>query len=75
MWECRHYVVGVAYGGVEDEDGEGLEAFYGRLGVAVLPTVCDGDCGVDVMMHMLGEASTEKSRAALREEPGNGKAK
>ena len=44
----------------------GFEAFYAALGVAAIATVCDGDCGLDVMCMMLGQKESLASRQALR---------
>ena len=46
----------------------GFTAFYASLGVATIPTVCDGDCALDVMSMMLGEPESFASRKALRVE-------
>ena len=43
-----------------------FEEYYARLGVATLPTVCDGDCGVDVMSMMLGLPQSFDTRKQLR---------
>jgi hypothetical protein len=44
----------------------GFEAFYASLGLAVLPTVMEGDCGLDVMCLMLGLTQSLDAREALR---------
>ena len=41
-------------------------AFYAALGVATMPTICDGDCAVDVMHMMLGLPQTFQARKQLR---------
>ena len=43
--------------------------FYSSLGVALLGTVCDGDCGIDVACQMVSLPQTAGQRALLREEP------
>ena len=42
--------------------------FYSRLGVTVLGTVTDGDCGIDLMCLMGGLEQNLASRIALREQ-------
>ena len=44
----------------------GFDAFYASLGVAVIATVADGDCGLDVMCLMLGQPQSLACRTALR---------
>ena len=46
----------------------GLQGFYSSKGLAVLGTVMDGDCGIDVACQMLGLPQTLAQRAALRVE-------
>jgi len=67
--QTRHFVGGqkVAEAAVAGGTG-GFEMFYAMLGVATLGTVCDGDCGLDVMSMMLGQPSSFASRKALRME-------
>ena len=45
-----------------------FEAIYASLGVAVLTTNLDGDCGLDVMTMMLGLPHTPGARQDLRTE-------
>ena len=51
-----------------NEGGPGLQGFYSSKGLAILGTVMDGDCGIDVACQMLGLPQTLAQRAALREE-------
>jgi hypothetical protein len=44
----------------------GFDAFYASLGVAVIATVADGDCALDVMSLMLGKPQSFACRNALR---------
>ena len=44
----------------------GFEAFYASIGLSVLGTVMDGDCGLDVMCMMLGLTQSLAAREALR---------
>jgi len=41
--------------------------FYAKLGVAVVGTVVDGDCGPDVMNMMNGQSSSRAARDEMRE--------
>ena len=50
------------------EGGDSFEGFYSTRGVAVLGTVMDGDCGIDVACQMLGLPQTPAQRVSLREE-------
>ena len=50
------------------EGGPGLQGFYSSNGIAVLGTVMDGHCGIDVSCQMLGLPQTLAQRTALREE-------
>ena len=65
-----HYVAGVPVmpqsRGVDEP--ETFEGFYNKLGLAVLPSVCDGDCGADVMTMMLGIPQSFEARKQLRVE-------
>ena len=65
-----HYVAGVSVipqpRGVDEP--ETFEGFYNKLGLAVLPSVCDGDCGADVMTMMLGIPQSFEARKQLRVE-------
>ncbi len=50
-----HYVAGVAIPPQPCPEGPlTFETFYASLGASTLPTVCVGDCGLDVMNMMLG---------------------
>ena len=51
-----------------NEGGPGLQGFYSSKGLAILGTVMDGDCGIDVACQMLGLPQTIAQRAVLREE-------
>ena len=48
--------------------GHGLQGFYSSKGIAVLGTVMDGDCGIDLACQMLGLPQTREQREALRVE-------
>ena len=67
---CHHYVGGVAMGCQGPAVAvPTIEGFYSSLGIALLGTICDGDCGIDVACQMLGLPQTASQRALLREEP------
>ena len=51
-----------------NEGGPGLQGFYSSKGLAVLGTVMDGDCVIDVACQMLCLPQTLAQRAALRVE-------
>ena len=65
---CTHFVAAVPMEGVCHEGGPCLQGYYSSRGLAVLGTVMDGDCGIDVACQMLGLPQTPAQRAALREE-------
>ena len=45
-----------------------MQGYYSSKEVALLGTVMDGDCGIDVACQMLGLPQTLAQRAVLREE-------
>lgn len=62
-----HYVAGLSIPACEvSESACSFEALYASLGVGVMTTVLDGDCGLEVMTMMLGIPSTPETRNALR---------
>ena len=65
---CQHWVTATKVEDIEVQSGNTISQFYSRLGIAILGTVCDGDCGLDSMHQMLGETSCPQSRRALRQE-------
>ena len=66
---CRHYVACTAIPEGVDFGGSSFESFYHQLGVALLGTVMDGDCGLDVACQMEGVAQALEDRIILREDP------
>ena len=68
LHECRHFVAGHKFTGELECEGTSMQAFYGRLGVVLLGTVADGDCGLDVACMMLGIPQTADNLNALRRE-------
>ena len=65
---CRHFLACHSLPSELESEGDSIQAFYGRLGVVLLGTVMDGDCGVDTACMMLGLAQTVENRQALRTE-------
>ena len=65
-----HYVAGIRIPPQSrgPEDPITFENFYTALGIMTVPTVCDGDCGFDVMNLMLGLPQCFDTREALRAE-------
>ena len=69
---CKHFVAGakilpakaaVAEAAVAEAPvAVNFETLYAHLGVAVWPSVLDGDCAFDTMLMMLGKASNTESR-------------
>ena len=66
---CSHYVCGLLTD-VIDEGGDDtcVDGYYAGLGVVIISTLADGDCGLDVMLHMEGKPSTFEARKNLRHE-------
>ena len=48
--------------------GDPIEALYSSMGMALVGTVVDGDCGIDVACQMQGLLQTADQRALVREE-------
>jgi hypothetical protein len=65
--ECRHVLAAARIEADVAAEGPDIVSFYTRLGVAVLGTVMDGDCGVDTMCGMLQRPQTYDARANIRE--------
>ena len=66
--ECRHFVVCHKLGHELECEGDSIESYYGRLGIVLLGTIMDGDCGIDTACMMLGLSQTACNRNALRQE-------
>ena len=65
--KSSHFVAGIPIPeSAVPGDTCGFEVFYAKLGVATLATVCDGDCGLDVMNMMLGQPPSFLARKELR---------
>ena len=52
--------------GEDDEDPDDMVGFYFRRGVGLLPLDATGDCLLDQMCVISGQATTPMSRLALR---------
>ena len=46
--------------------GDSISAYYSRLGVMLLGTVSDGNCGIDVMCQMEQVEPSDKAMRGLR---------
>ena len=69
LHRCRHFLGCTRVEPDKRIGGTSIQAFYHRLGVVVLGTVVDGDCGLDLACMMIGLPQTCENRSALREEP------
>ena len=52
LHKCNHWLAGAKVASCEPFPGPEIEAVYSRLGVVVMGTVVDGNCGIDVMLQM-----------------------
>ena len=69
LGRASHYVAGVPIPPQPRHEGElAFETYYASLGVATLPTVCDGDCALDVTSMMLELPQSFETRKQLRVE-------
>ena len=75
LTRMSHYVAGfhipsapVTAGEPHPIDESAFAAFYKGLGVHYLQTICDGDCGIDVMCLVEGVERTLDERTRLRAE-------
>lgn len=68
LGQTKHFLAAATIGHDLPCDGDSLQAFYQRRGVAVLGTVVDGDCGVDCACMMLSLRQCLDERMKLREE-------
>ena len=64
---CRHFIACTRLDAALETEGASIQAFYNRLGIVLLGTVCDGDCGPDFACIALGKLQTALERAKLRE--------
>jgi hypothetical protein len=65
---CKHFVACIVVPPGGDSGGSSIESFYHHLGLAILGTVMDGDCGLDVACQMEGLCQTVENRTQLRED-------
>ena len=68
LHECRHFVAGHTVDVEVSHEGASMHAFYNGMGVILIPTVADGDCGPDTACLMLGIERTLDTRCRLRGE-------
>lgn len=67
LHETKHFLSAIQLSAPVDSNADTLEAYYHKLAVALLGTVCDGDCGVDCCCQMLCLPQTSQQRLDLRE--------
>ena len=66
--KVNHYIAGVPMtGGVDGKSGSVYDFYSSRL--ALLGTVMDGDCGIDLCCLMMGRPQNTSERSRVREEP------
>ena len=67
LTECKHFLAGLIDSSTLLADQpSGIRGFYAQRQVVVIPTVVDGDCGLDVACLMLGLPRTRENRWDLR---------
>ena len=66
--EVRHWLAGILMDQPIPQDTNTMAGFYSAIGIAVLGTVCDGDCGLDAMCMMARLQQNADQRDKLREE-------
>ena len=66
--ECQHFVACHKLPMPLPCEGDSIEAFYGRLGVVLIETTMDGNCGLDLACQMLGLPTKPSCRDELRQE-------
>ena len=72
LHKCRHFMAAAYVEASLGASENALEQFYQSMGVVLLGTVVDGDCGIDVMCNMLNLSPTLCSRSRLRQDTGRG---
>jgi len=68
LGQTRHWLAAVKVLGPLGAAIGSIETFYIRLGMVVVGTVTDNDCGIDLMCMMLNAPQNAQERRALREE-------
>ena len=69
LTDCNHFIAAVPMADVLPGWGDSIEALYSSMGMAVLGTVMDGDCGTVVACQMMRLPQTAAQRKLLPEEP------
>ena len=69
LHRANHFQAAAPLGCPVPVEGNSLATSCSRLGLALLPTVADGDCAVDTMCMMVGLPSSRGTRDLLRQEP------
>ena len=64
--QTRHWIAGHRLEGDLGDAANPMQAFYSRLGMVLLGTIVDNDCGLDVMCMMLQLPQTSEQRGELR---------
>ena len=65
---CNHFIAAVPMADGMPEVVDSIEALYSSMGMALVGTVVDGDCGIDVACQMQGLLQRADQRALVREE-------
>ena len=65
--QCKHYLAAAAIPS-EGASGAGIQGYYNMLGMVVLGTAVDGNCGIDVMCQMKGLPANDHNIRQLRTE-------
>ena len=69
--DTKHYLSALPFVPDDPDDyasGSCITGFYAKLGMCIMGTVMDGDCGPDTASQMLGWEQSQQHRHALREE-------
>ena len=68
LYRCRHFFASICVPGLGAmcASNSPLEKFYSKLGVTVLGTLMEGNCGIDVMCQMLSDPSNDANLKRLR---------
>ena len=66
--KCKHWLACHQLNEPLECHGESIQSFYARLGMVLLGTVMDGNCGPDTACMMLGLPQTAQNYATLRRE-------
>ena len=69
LTDCNHVIAAVPMADVLPGRGDSIEALYSSMGMALLGTVVDGDCGIDVACQLQGLPQTASQRTIVRGEP------